>query len=75
MPTLFLRLLTPAHRDDEGHHLSAAWRIVEDDGSTRAEGETDYRGLSDLNDPSADWLADPENIVAFLPTRCVLALT
>lgn len=75
MPTLFLRLLTPAHRDDEGYHLSAAWRIVEDDGATRAEGETDYRGLSDLIDPSADWLADPENIVAFLPTRCVLALT
>jgi len=74
MPTLFLRLLSHARQDEDGHHLAAAWCIVEDDGSNRARGETDYRGLSDLIDPSAEWLADPNNIVALIPTEFALVL-
>jgi len=75
MPTLFLRLTSPAHHDEDGYRLQAEWCIVEADGSTRAKGETDYRGLSDLIDPSADWLQDPGNVVVLVPTANVLALT
>ena len=74
MPTLFLRLRSPASHDEEGYHLAVDWRIKEDDGSLRAKGETDYRGLSDLIDPSAQWLQDPGNVVVFVPTANILAL-
>ena len=75
MPTLFLRLLSPARRDDEGFHLDGEWLIVEDDGSERATGVTDFRGLSDLIDPAADWLQNPNNIVTIVPGEHVLGVS
>ena len=75
MPTLFLRLLSPARRDDEGFHLAGEWLIVEDDGSERATGVTDFRGLSDLIDPAADWLQNPNNIVTIVPGEHVLGVS
>jgi general secretion pathway protein L len=41
----------------------------------RASGVTDYRGLSELIDPSADWLQNPENLVIMVPAEHVLALS
>lgn len=75
MPTLFIRLLSPARRDDEGLHLDSTWLILEDDGSTRATGEADLRGLSELIDPSAGWLQQPDNIVVIVPGEHVLGVS
>ena len=75
MSTLFLRLLSTARRDDEGFHLTGEWLIVEDDGSERATGVTDFRGLSDLIDPAADWLQNPNNIVTIVPGEHVLGVS
>ena len=75
MPTLFIRLLSPATHDEEGIHLSSAWMIVEDDGSERAKGEADLRGLSELIDPSSQWLHKPDNIVVIVPSEHVLAVS
>lgn len=75
MPTLYLRLLAPARRDDEGFHLSVEWLIGEDDGAERATGVTDFRGLSDLIDPAADWLQNPNNIVVIVPAEHVLGVS
>lgn len=75
MPTLYIRLLSPARRDDEGFHLGSEWLIVEDDGSERAKGVTDFRGLSDLIDPAAEWLQNPNNIVTVIPGEHVLGVS
>lgn len=74
MPKLFLKLKSPARHDDEGYHLDVAWQIRENDHLVRADGVTDFRGLSDLIDPAADWLNDPANIVVFVPAERVLSL-
>lgn len=75
MPKLFIRLETPAVRVDEGYRVSCQWAICEDDGSLRAGGETDYRGLSDLIDPATDWIAHPGNVIVFVPSHLVLSVT
>jgi len=75
MPTLFIRMLSPATRDDEGFHLRNEWLIAEDDGSVRAKGATDLRGLGELIDPHVDWLQNPSNIVVILPGEHVLGVS
>ncbi|MCZ6642076.1 MAG: type II secretion system protein GspL [Gammaproteobacteria bacterium] len=75
MPTLFIRLLSPASKDDEGLHLNSTWLILEDDGSERATGEADLRGLSELIDPSTSWLQQPNNIVVLVPGEHVLGVS
>ena len=75
MPTLFIRALSPATRDEEGLHLSSTWLILEDDGSERAKGKADLRGLSELIDPSANWLQKPNNIVVIVPGEHVLGVS
>ena len=74
MPTLFIRLRSPASRTEDGYRLRCEWLIEESDGAIRASGITDYRGLSDLIDPSADWLQHPDNLVVIVPTEHVLAV-
>ncbi len=75
MSTLFIRVLSPATRDEEGLHLSSTWLILEDDGSERAQGKADLRGLSELIDPSANWLQKPDNIVVIVPGEHVLGVS
>lgn len=75
MPKLFIRLLSPAVATDEGYRVSSAWMIQEDDGRTRARGETDFRGLSELIDPGSDWLQNPGNVVVTVPAEHVLSLS
>jgi len=75
MPTLFIRLQSPVYRDEDGADLSCDWLILENDGKVRASGVTDYRGLSELIDPGADWLQNPANLVVILPAEYVLSLT
>jgi general secretion pathway protein L len=75
MPKLFIRLLSPAVATDEGYSVSSAWMIQEDDGRTRARGETDFRGLSELIDPGADWIQTPGNIIVTVPAEHVLSLS
>ena len=75
MPTLFIRVLSPATRDDEGFHLGSEWLIAEDDGAVRAKGVTDLRGLGELIDPQVDWLQNPNNVVVILPGEHVLGVT
>ncbi|MEJ2089844.1 MAG: type II secretion system protein GspL [Gammaproteobacteria bacterium] len=75
MPTLFIRLQSPVYRDEDGTDLSCDWLILENDGEVRASGVTDYRGLSELIDPSADWLQNPNNLVIVVPAEHVLALS
>lgn len=75
MPTLFIRLKSPASRHEDGYRLQCEWLIEESDGSVRASGTTDYQGLSDLIDPSADWLQNPDNLVVIVPTEHVLAVS
>ena len=53
---------------------SCDWLILENDGSVRASGVTDYRGLSELIDPAADWLQNPNNLMVVVPAENVLAL-
>jgi general secretion pathway protein L len=75
MPKLFIRALSPATRDDEGYHLEAEWLITEDDGSVRAEGQTDLRGLAELVDPETDWLQEADNLVIIVPGDHVLGVS
>ncbi len=75
MPKLFIRMLSPAVATDEGYSVRCAWMIQEDDGRTRARGETDFRGLSELIDPGTDWVADPGNVVVTVPSEHVLSLS
>ena len=75
MPTLFIRLQSRVFRDEDGVDLSCDWLILEDDDSVRASGVTDYRGLSELIDPSADWLQIPQNLVIVVPAEHVLGIT
>ncbi|MCZ6655810.1 MAG: type II secretion system protein GspL [Gammaproteobacteria bacterium] len=75
MPTLFLRVLSPVERLEEGFAIGCEWLIVEDDGQERAQGVTDYRGLADLADPNVDWLRTPTNIVVLVPSEHVLGVS
>jgi general secretion pathway protein L len=75
MPTLFIRVLAPANQDAEGYELPNEWLIAEDDGSTRAKGVTDARGLGELIDPGTEWVKNPQNVVVVLPGEHVLAVT
>ncbi len=75
MPTLFIRLQSPVYRDEEGTDLSCDWLILESNGDVRASGVTDYRGLSELIDPTTDWLQNPNNLVVIVPAEHVLALS
>jgi general secretion pathway protein L len=75
MPKLFIRLLSPAVATDEGYEVQSAWIITNEDDAVRAHGETDFRGLSDLVDPDANWLQQPENIVVAIPGDHVLGLS
>ncbi len=75
MPTLFIRLQSPVFRDEDGTDLSCDWLILENDGKVRASGVTDYRGLSELIDPSAEWLQNPGNLVIIVPAEHVLTLS
>ncbi len=74
MPTLFIRLQSPVYHDEDGTDLSCDWLILENDGDVRASGVTDYRGLSELIDPSTDWLQNSNNLVVVVPAEHVLAL-
>lgn len=75
MPKLFIRLLSPAVAGDDGYQVDAAWMIQEDNGQVRAHGETDFRGLSELIDPGAEWLQSPSNIIVTVPSEHVLSLS
>jgi general secretion pathway protein L len=75
MPKLFIRLLSPATATEEGFDVQSAWIITNEQDELRAEGETDFRGLSDLIDPDADWLNQPGNVVVSIPGDHVLALS
>lgn len=75
MPTLFIRLQSLVYQDEDGKDLSCDWLILENDDTIRASGVTDYRGLSELIDPSADWLQNPNNLVVMVPAEHVLALS
>lgn len=71
MTTLFLRLTQPAEASDEGRFVQTEWLIAESDGNVRSSGVADLRGLSELVDPSADWLKNPANLVVFCPAHLV----
>ena len=75
MPTLYIRLQSPVYRDENGTELSCDWLILESNGDVRASGVTDYRGLSELIDPSADWLQNANNLVVIVPAEHVLAMS
>lgn len=75
MPTLFIRVLSAASETDDGFEIGGEWLIVEDDGSTRASGVTDYRGFSELLDPTSDLLGQANNIVLIVPSEFVLGVS
>ena len=75
MPKLFIRFLSPALRLDDGFDVGAEWLIVDDDGSARASGVADYRGLSELVDPGAGWVSNPDNVVVLIPSEHVLGVS
>jgi general secretion pathway protein L len=77
MPRLFLRVLSEATilSDDEGYELGVEWLIKESDGSVRASGVTDYRGLADVADPNVEWLGNPENTIVLIPSQMVLTVS
>lgn len=52
--------------------LSANWLISDPDGSVRAQGTTDLRGLSELIDPNTEWVKNPANVVLLIPAGLVL---
>jgi len=74
MPLLCLRLLSDARATDDGWTLDAEWLIREEGGVIRGQGVTDFRGLTDLLDPSQGWLADPDNVLILIPHDYVLEL-
>ena len=75
MPLLVLRLSSPAVLDDDGYDLRAEWLVLEDTGSVRGEGSTDYHGLMDLADPNQDWVTQPGNVLVLVPNQHVLEVS
>jgi len=74
MPKLLLRLLSSSRETEEGFDLPVEWVVVEDDGTQRASGVTDHRGVADLLDPASDWQQNPDNIVVTVPSRYVFTI-
>ena len=81
MPHLFLRVLTEAtpltESSEEGDaqwQLSAEWLIRESSGEIRAQGNSGYQDLTEILDPNAGWLANPDNVVVILPSQFVLTI-
>ena len=66
-----MRLVQPSQTSEEGRLLRTQWLISETDGSVRSSGVADIRGLSELVDPSADWLKNPSNLVVLVPAHLV----
>ena len=75
MSRLFIRFLSPALPSEESYQVRSEWAIIEDGGGVRASGETDFRGLSDLIDPTSDWLSKPNNIIVIIPNDFVLCVS
>ena len=75
MPLLCLRLLSDATEGEGGWTLAAEWLMVEDDGSPRQQGTTDYRGLADLLDPTQDWVHESRNVLLLVPHDQILEVT
>lgn len=75
MPTLFVRVLAPAVEADDGYDIGGEWLLLEDDGSARASGVTDYRGFADLMDPGASWAEDHNDVVIIVPSEFVLGVS
>ena len=75
MPKLFIRFLSPALPSEEGYQVRSEWAILEDTGDVRATGETDFRGLSDIIDPTTDWLSQPNNVIVIVPNDLVLCVS
>lgn len=75
MPTLFIRVLSAATETDDGFEIGGEWLIVEDDGSARASGVTDYRGFGELLDPTSDLLGQANKIVLIVPSEFVLGVS
>ena len=59
----------------QSYELTAQWLICEPDGTKRAEGESNLRGLSELIDPSTDWVQNPANVVLLVPASLVLNIS
>ena len=75
MPSLVLRLQSPASFDEEGWGVRCEWLVLDDDGSVRGQGETDYQGLSEVADPNQRWVADPRNVLVLVPNDRVLEVS
>ncbi len=75
MPRLFLRFTSQAERaDDEGFDATLDW-LIHAGGVTTAQGHTDARALSEVIENKAPWADEPDNVVVFVPTAEVLALS
>ncbi len=74
MPTLFVRVLAPAVETDDGYDIGGEWLILEDDGTARASGVTDYRGFADLMDPGGSWSEAGNEVVIIVPSEFVLGV-
>ncbi|MFM7120819.1 MAG: type II secretion system protein GspL, partial [Gammaproteobacteria bacterium] len=66
--------MSPATETEDGFDLRCEWLMLNEDGRVRAQGEADYRGLSDIIDPASTWMQNPDNIIVTLPSDQLLSL-
>ncbi|MEM6708764.1 MAG: type II secretion system protein GspL [Pseudomonadota bacterium] len=75
MATLFLRALSAATLVDEGYSFACEWLVLEADGTERASGVADYRGLGELVDGDSAWAGEPDNLVMIVSSEYVLGVS
>ena len=75
MPGLFLRYTAMADSATDGPDPDVDWLVRGDDGTTVAEGHTPIAALAEVIEAHAPWAEDPDNVIVFVPTDDVLAVT
>ena len=75
MPGLFLRYTAMADPAMDGPDPDVDWLVRGDGGTTVAEGHTPIAALAEVIEAHAPWADDPDNVIVFVPTDDVLAVT
>ncbi len=75
MPGLFLRYMSTANPAMDDPDSTVDWLVRDDDGTTVAQGHTPIGALAEAIGAHAAWADDPDNVIVFVPTDDVLAVT
>lgn len=74
MARLFLRYTTTRFAEG-GPDPEVAWLVCGDDQTTVAEGHASLAALAEVIETQAPWAEDPDNVIVFVPSDDVLAVS